>query len=90
MTLNQLHKQLGKLIEKGYGRRRVAIAKTSFQDNRESDGCTILPVCVVDTDWIVDADDDGGLATNKDGSERGRWTVILGGCAYSAKGERDE
>jgi hypothetical protein len=87
MTLNKLHKQLSKLIEQGYGRRQVAIAKESFHDNRESDGCTILPVCKVDTDWIVQADDDGGTAFNKDGTERGRWTVILGGSAYSSGGE---
>lgn len=82
MTLNQLHKQLGKLIAEGHGRQRVSIAKESFRDNRESDGCTILPVAIVDTDWIVDADGDGGRATNKDGTERGRWTVILGGASY--------
>jgi len=89
MTVNQLHKALGKLIAKGAGRRRVSIAKNSFQDNREVDGCTILPVEVVDTGWIVDADDDGGTATNKDGTERGRWLVILGGASYdkAAKGE---
>lgn len=87
MTLNQLHKQLTKLIEQGHGRRQVAIAKESFHDNRESDGCTILPVCKVDTDWIVQADDDGGTAFNKDGTERGRWTVILGGSRYSSGGE---
>lgn len=82
MTVNQLHKALSALIAKGAGRRRVSIAKDSFRDNREVDGCTILPVEFVDTDWIVDADDDGGLAINKDGTERGRWTVILGGSCY--------
>lgn len=89
MTVNQLHKHLAKLIKQGCGRRQVCISKTSFADNRESDGCTILPVEVVDTDWIVDADDDGGTATNKDGSERGRWLVILGGCAYESKPESE-
>jgi hypothetical protein len=91
MTLNQLHKQLAKLIAAGHGRNRVSISKTSFQDSRESDGCTILPVAVVDVDWIVDADGDGGRATNKDGTERGRWTVILGGCSYDpSKGASNE
>lgn len=89
MTLNKLHKLLGELIEQGYGRMSVAIDKESFYDPREGDGCTILPVCAVDSDWIVDADDDGGTATNKDGTERGRWTVVLGGSSYgrAAKGE---
>lgn len=43
----------------------------------------ILPVCVVDTQWIVEPDGDGGTAVNKDGTERGRTTVILGGSSYS-------
>lgn len=85
MTLNKLHKLLCDLIDLGHGRKQVCIAKESFRDNRESDGCTILPVCAVDTDWIVQADDDGGTATNKDGTERGRWTVILGGASYEVR-----
>lgn len=83
MTLNKLHKLLGKLIEQGHGRRTVGVDKQSFQDNRENDGPMILPVCEVDVEWINDADDDGGLAFNKDGTERGRTTIILGGSAYS-------
>lgn len=85
MTLNQLQKQIAKLIEQGHGRKQVCVDKTSFRDNRESDGCTILPVCEVDTDWIPDADDDGGAAFNKDGTERGRWLVILGGSSYEKR-----
>lgn len=83
MTLNQLYKRLGKLLEQGHGRRTVGIDKQSFQDNRENDGPMILPVCEIDVEWIGDADDDGGIAHNKDGTERGRVTVILGGSAYS-------
>lgn len=82
MTLNKLHKTLGKLIEQGLGRCRVSIEKDSFRDNRENDGVTILPVEEIDVQWINDADDDGGLAINKDGTERGRTLVILGGCSY--------
>jgi hypothetical protein len=84
MTLNQLHKQLAKLIEQGYGRRQVCIDKASFRDNRESDGCVILPVCIVDAFWVPQADDDGGAATNKDGTERGRATIVLGGSCYQS------
>jgi hypothetical protein len=89
MTLNRLHKILGRLIEQGHGRRSVAVDKQSFQDPRENDGPMMLQVCAVDVQWINDADDDGGTAINKDGTERGRTTVILGGCAYDrpAKGE---
>lgn len=90
MTLNKLHKLLGELIERGHGRKQVLVAKESFRDNREADGCTYLPVCKVDTDWIGLADDDGGMAVNKDGSERGSWSVILGGSAYSSGGERND
>lgn len=90
MTLNQLYKQLGKLIEQGYGRRTVGVDKQSFRDNRENDGPMILPVCKVDVQWINDADDDGGLAFNKDGSERGRTTVILGGSAYERRTVSEE
>lgn len=83
MTLNKLHKILGKLIEQGHGRHRVSVDKQSFRDNREGDFSTMmLPVEVVDVQWINDADDDGGLAVNKDGTERGRMTVILGGSSY--------
>lgn len=32
MTLNQLHKQLGKLIEQGHGRRDIYINKSSFRE----------------------------------------------------------
>lgn len=88
MTLNQLHKRLSRLIEQGYGRRRVSIAKHTFVDNREGDGCTILPIESVCVEWIVDADDDGGLAVNKDGTERGHTTVILEGCAAEPRRSR--
>jgi hypothetical protein len=81
MTLNRLITLLQKQ-QPTHGRCRVSIAKHSFVDNRENDGCTILMVHGVDVRWIVDADDDGGSAVNKDGSERGRTTVILFGDNY--------
>lgn len=87
MTLNELHKRLTKLIEQGHGRRRVSVDKPSFQDNRESDGCTILPICQVYAQWIPDADDDGGIATNKDGTEHGRVTVVIGGSTAEPQGD---
>lgn len=81
MTLNRLCQILEKLRAE-HGRCRVSIAKDSFRDNRENDGCTILMVNGVDVRWIIDADGDGGTAFNKDGSERGRTTVILYGDCY--------
>ena len=88
MTLNQLHKQLSTLIQQGFGRRHVCIDKESFTHNLEGDGCTILPVCRVDTALIPQIDGDGWTITNKDGTERERFTVILGGASY-AQSESD-
>lgn len=85
MTANKLRKILDRIIAEGHGRCRVSVAKDSFRDNRESDGCVILPVDGIDVRWIVDADDDGGTAFNKDGTERGRTTVILVGSSYDWK-----
>ena len=82
MTLNQLYKRLGKLIEKGHGRKAVCVDKESFRDNRESDGCTILDIACVDVRWIINADDDGGAKINKDGTESGLTRVIFGGSSY--------
>lgn len=81
MTVNQLYKRLGKLIEEGHGRTNVAVAKETFRDNRESDGCTILDVHGLGVKLIHLADDDGGTAVNKDGSERMRMTCILAGSS---------
>ena len=84
MTLNQLYKRLGKLIEKGHGRKAVCVDKESFRDNRESDGCTILDIVCVDVRFIVNADDDGGAKINKDGTENGSARIIFGGSDYAA------
>lgn len=84
-TVNQLHKKLGKLIEVGYGRAMVVVNKPTFTDNRESDGCTNLPIADCSLTYIYLADDDGGIATNKDGSERGRMMCVLSGCSFDPK-----
>jgi hypothetical protein len=81
MTLNRLCEILNKLRAE-HGRCRVSVDKSSFVDNRENDGCVILMIHGADVRWIQDADEDGGMAFNKDGSERGRTTVILFGDAY--------
>ena len=89
MTLNQLHKQLSALIAQGLGRRHVCIDKGSFTHNLEGDGCTILDVCRVDAKPIPQIDGDGWTITNKDGSERERLTVILGGSSYTRLSESE-
>lgn len=82
MTVNKLHSLLCALIDEGHGRKPVCIDKATFTDPRENDGPIILPVCALEMKWVPDADDDGGIAINKDGSERGRTTCVLGGSSY--------
>jgi hypothetical protein len=84
MTLNRLCKVLNALRPE-HGHCRVSVDKSSFVDNRESDGCVILMVHGADVRWVQDADDDGGHAINKDGTERGRTTVIIFGDAYERR-----
>ena len=82
MTVSTLHKKLTALIEQGHGRKPVAISKTTFQDNREDDGCTILGIEAIEGPvWIANADDDGGIKENADGTESGRRVVVLKGGA---------
>ncbi len=79
MTIGQLHKALGKLIDNGHIRRRVCISKETFSDNRESDGCTILNVHAVEMLTVNMADDDGGTAMTKAGLEMTQLTAVLFG-----------
>ena len=82
MTVATLHKRLSVLVEQGHGRKPVCISKTTFRDNREGDGCTILGVESIDgPTWIPNCDDDGGFKENADGTESGRMTVVLKGGA---------
>lgn len=88
MTLNQLHKRLTKLIAEGHGRKPVCVSKTTFTDNCEGDGVTILPVAGVGVRRINMGDGDGGMKINRDGTEHTRSTVILAGDAgANMKGE---
>lgn len=85
MTLNQLYKQIGKLLaeDKNRGRRPVLVAKDTFTHNCEGDGQTILPVDKLVMDAILVGDPDGGTMTNKDGSERYQRAAILVGWSYN-------
>lgn len=86
MTLTRLHKELSRLIAAGHGRAAVAVDKESFRDNRESDGCIILDVAGLKVSHVPMADDDGGTAVNKDGSEKLRKTCVLyGSCGLTAE-----
>jgi hypothetical protein len=88
MTLNQLHKIVSAQIAAGHGRCLVSVDKGSFQHNCESDGCTILALSGVAVGPVAVSDDDGGIATNKDGTERYRKTAVLyGNMGCSAFGD---
>lgn len=81
ITVNQLHKMLGKLVENGHGRLPMCVDKSSFQHNCESDGVVILPVDQCEVEYVLQSDDDGGVKENQDGSESQRRTAVLRGDA---------
>lgn len=87
MTLNQLYRQIGKLLaeDKNLGRRKVLVAKETFTHNCEADGQTILPVDKLVLDSILVGDPDGGTMVNKDGSERYERAAILVGWSYTTR-----
>lgn len=82
ITVTDLHKMLGKIIEKGYGRYHVAVDKTTFTDNREIDGCMILDATGIRVERVLLAGDDGGIATTKAGLERSTITAVIHGWGY--------
>lgn len=88
MTVNQLHKLLTKLIAQGHGRKAVYVDKASYRDNRESDGCVILPVYRGAMHTYRLFDDDGGIAYDSKGTERQRTSLVLIGDAGSTVNER--
>lgn len=79
MTVAKLHKILCELVESGQGRRPVCVNKESFYHPCESDGVVILDVTEATADTIIMADDDGGTAINKDGTEKMRKVFVIGG-----------
>lgn len=79
MTINQLHKLLTKFIAQGQGRKVVHIDKGSYRDNRESDGCVILPVNRASLHCYIMLDEDGGQAYRADGTEVTRTSLVLVG-----------
>lgn len=79
ITIGKLHKILGEMIKNGHARKPVTIDKDTFAHNLESDGVSILPVESAKIEWIPNADGDGCVITNKDGSESGRYNLVLTG-----------
>jgi hypothetical protein len=82
MTVSRLHKLLGALIDAGHGRKPVMVDRSTFSDPRDNDGLILLPPWDVRSEWVGNADDDGGVKMNRDGTESGRvCVVIVGDCA---------
>lgn len=81
MTVNQLHKALGKMIENGNGRLPVCVNKPTFSSNLEPDGHVILDICGANMRVYPVIDGDGGTALRKDGTERQMSCVVLYGSS---------
>lgn len=79
MTIYRLHKLLGELIERGHGRKPVAINKRTFTNPLESDGAVIIDVDSLELYPVPQIDGDGGTKTREDGSECFRITCVLSG-----------
>tara|TARA_S200002703_G_scaffold127746_1_gene114424 strand:- start:9 stop:251 length:243 start_codon:yes stop_codon:yes gene_type:complete len=79
MTINQLHKELTKLIEAGHKRKPVTIDKRTFNHPEEDNGVVIMDVKKLEVSNIEVADDDGWIKENKDGSSSSRIVLILRG-----------
>lgn len=79
LTVNQLHKMLGRLIEDGNGRLPVCVNKPSFAHALEADGCSILNAYGIRVEAIYMSDDDGGIKCTKAGREVTQRTAVLFG-----------
>jgi hypothetical protein len=77
MTINQLHKQLTKLIAKGHGRKTVCVDKSKVTHTLESDGCCIIPVTSAEIATHEMMDDDGGRKELANGQTAQRTALVL-------------
>lgn len=85
-TVNRLHKELGKLIEAGYGRQIVTVDKESFQHNLTE--VTFHELAGLGIQYVAMCDDDGGTKWNKNGTESHSTILILAGVSgANHKGE---
>lgn len=88
MTINQLHKILGGLVTKGFGKRKVSISKTTFRHKLEADGCTILDVESAALQQFEIMDGDGSAELRADGSVRTFTSLVLSGDGESGQSLR--
>lgn len=79
ITIGRLHKMLGELVAQGHARKPVCVDKATFWGPLESDGITIFDATEAKLWAVPQGDDDGGIAVNKDGTERMRQCLVLGG-----------
>lgn len=79
LTVNQLHKMLGKLVEEGNGRLPVCVSKSTFTHPCEDDGCTILNAYGVRVERVLIADGDGGMQFTQSGHEVSQRTALIFG-----------
>lgn len=79
LTVSQLHKMLGKLIDQGHGRAQVCISKSTFTHPLESDGCSILNAYGIRIENVPQMDGDGWTEYTKSGRESTRRTAVLFG-----------
>ena len=85
-TVARLHKELGKLVEAGHGRKVVTVDKESFQHNLPE--VTFHELAGLGIKYVSMCDDDGGTKWRKDGSESCSTILILaGGCGANSNGE---
>lgn len=85
-TVNQLHKQLGKLIDKGNGRTPVCIDKSSFHHPLESDGCVILNAAGFRYEYVLQLQDDGSHLDNNGREHHKRCCILFGESVHPYKG----
>jgi len=85
MTVQQLHKRLGQMIEEGRGRQRVHVEIESF---RNTQGATVCQVHGLGLMTVQILDDDGFCAINAQGAHVEKVCVTLVGARMAnGKGE---
>lgn len=90
MTVNKLHKALGRLIADGMGRFPVAIDKTTFTHPLEPDA-VVLDVDAIFVRHVSMLDDDGFQKCTKRGAECfSRMAVLSGASGQKCCGHKFE
>lgn len=85
ITVQQLHKRLGKMIEAGRGRQRVHVDVESF---RNALGATVCQVHGLGLMTVQMLDDDGFCRVDSRGAHVEKVCVTLvGSCRANTKGE---